>query len=45
MLFRYFDIGIERPQHPAIQRYYGRLTERPAYRAHVMVSYEALRVS
>jgi hypothetical protein len=33
-----------RPDHPALRAYYARLTERAAYRAHVMVSYDALRV-
>lgn len=42
-LFRYFDIDIERSEHPNIRRYYETLTERPAYRGCVMVSYEELR--
>jgi glutathione S-transferase len=45
VLFRYFDIDIARPSHPAIQRYYERLKTRPAFREHVMVSYEDLRVT
>jgi glutathione S-transferase len=44
VLFRYFDIAIQRPDHRALRRYYDRLTERPAFREHVMVSYEELRV-
>lgn len=44
VLFRYFDIGIERPARPVLERYYRSLTERPAFREHVMVSYEELRV-
>ncbi len=43
VLYRYFDIDIARADHPNIRRYYDRLTERPAYRDHVMVSYEELR--
>jgi glutathione S-transferase len=43
MLYRYFDLPIRRPAHPAIERYYAALTERPAFREHVMVSYEELR--
>ena len=43
MLYRWFDIAIDRPALPALRAYYDRLTERPAYRTHVMVSYEALR--
>ncbi|MXN65946.1 glutathione S-transferase [Stappia sp. GBMRC 2046] len=45
VLFRYFDIEIDRPQHPSLRRYYDRMTERPAFREHVMVSYEDLRVT
>ncbi len=44
VLYRYFNIAIERPGHPALRRYYDRLTERPAFQGHVMVSYEELRV-
>jgi glutathione S-transferase len=42
-LFRYFDIAIERAEHPHLRRYYDGLTARPAFRQHVMVSYEELR--
>ncbi len=42
-LFRYFDIDIQRSEHPCLQRYYEALTTRPAFREHVMVSYEELR--
>jgi glutathione S-transferase len=45
VLYRYFDIPIERVEHPALRRYYHRLMERPAFRDHVVVSYEELRVS
>ncbi|MEX6505989.1 glutathione S-transferase family protein [Jiella sp. M17.18] len=44
ILYRYFDIDIARPDRPALSGYYDRLTQRPAYREHVMVSYEDLRV-
>ena len=44
VLYRYFDIAIERAEHPALRRYYDRLRERPAFQQHVMVSYEELRV-
>jgi glutathione S-transferase len=43
VLYRYFDITIDRPEHPALQRYYDRLKRRPAFQEHVMVSYEELR--
>lgn len=42
VLYRYFDIAIDRPNHPALRRYYDRLTAWPAFRQHVMVSYEEL---
>jgi glutathione S-transferase len=45
VLYRYFDIAIERPARPALRRYYEGLTTRPAFREHVMVSYEELRVT
>jgi len=42
-LYRYFTIDIARTDHPHIRRYYDDLGRRPAYRDHVMVSYEELR--
>lgn len=45
VLYRYFDIAIDRAEHPALHRYYDRLTARPAFQEHVMVSYEELRVA
>jgi glutathione S-transferase len=44
VLFRYFDIAITRRDRPALRRYYDTLTTRPAFREHVMVSYDELRV-
>jgi glutathione S-transferase len=44
VLYRYFDIPIDRPELPALRRYYDALTDRPAFREHVMVSYAELRV-
>lgn len=44
LLFRYFDIDIERPAFPAVETYYQNLTQNPHYAEHVMVSYEDLRV-
>ncbi|MEL7115589.1 MAG: glutathione S-transferase family protein, partial [Pseudomonadota bacterium] len=44
VLFRWFDMDIPRRPRPVIEAYYQRLTERPAYRAHVMVDYSILRV-
>ncbi len=45
VLFRYFEIVIPRQSRPMLRRYYDALTTRPAFREHVMVSYEDLRVS
>ncbi|MET3613353.1 glutathione S-transferase [Rhizobium aquaticum] len=44
VLYRYFDIDIERAERPALRRYYETLEGRQPYREHVMVSYEELRV-
>lgn len=44
LLFRYFDIDIPRATFPVVRAYYDRLSARPAYREHVMVSYDPLRV-
>lgn len=45
VLYRYYDIDITRADLPNLRAYYDRLTQRPAYRAHVMTSYEDLRVT
>ena len=42
-LYRYFTIDIPRRDRPTLAAYYARLTARPAYREHVMISYEPLR--
>lgn len=43
ILFRYYDIDIERADLPNLVAYYTRLGERPAFREHVMVSYDELK--
>lgn len=43
-LYRYYTLPIERAGTPHLDAYYARLTDRPAYAEHVMVSYEPLRV-
>ncbi|MBO9450049.1 glutathione S-transferase family protein [Tropicibacter sp. R16_0] len=45
VLYRYYDIEIERADFIHLHRYYDDLCQRPAYREHVMVSYDPLRVS
>lgn len=42
-LFRYFELDIERPDVSNVEAWYARLQNRPAYRAHVMLSFEDLR--
>lgn len=44
-LYRYYTLPFERADCPALAAYYDRLTQRPAYVEHVMVSYEPLRVA
>lgn len=43
VLYRYMTLEFDKPRTPNIDAYYARLAERPAYREHVMVSYESLR--
>jgi glutathione S-transferase len=43
LLYRYFTLEIERPDLPDLSAYYERLTKRPAYARHVMVSYDSMR--
>ncbi len=43
VLYRYYDIEINRATLPHLSRYYDTLTERPAYKRHVMIGYEELR--
>ncbi len=45
ILYRYFDVDFARVPTPHLEAYYKRCTDRPAYREHVMVSYDSLRVS
>jgi glutathione S-transferase len=42
-LYRYFELGIERPDLPHVAAWYERLQQRPAYRAHVMIPFGELR--
>jgi glutathione S-transferase len=43
LLFRYFTLDIERPSLPNVEAWYHRLSDRPAYREHVMVPYDDMR--
>lgn len=43
ILFRWFTIDVPRRPRPVVEVYYRRLTDRPAFREHVMVAYDVLR--
>lgn len=43
ILFRYFELEIERPGVPKVEAWYARLRESAAYRTHVMVRFEDLK--
>ena len=43
VLYRYMTLDFDKADTPNIDAYYARLTDRPAYAEHVMVSYESLR--
>jgi glutathione S-transferase len=43
LLYRYFTLEIERADLHHLAAYYDRLTKRPAYARHVMVSYDSMR--
>ena len=45
ILYRYYDIQIDRANLPNLARYYTSLTQRPAFREHVMVSYDVFLTS
>lgn len=42
-LYRYFELEIERPDVPHVEAWYRRLSERPAYRQHVMRPFDELK--
>jgi len=42
LVYRYFELEIERPEAPAVQAWRGRLAERPAYARHVMRPFSEL---
>lgn len=43
LLYRYSTLEIQRPDLPDLAAYYERLTKRPAYARHVMISYDSMR--
>ena len=42
-LYRYFELDIERPPLPHVERWYGTLQQRAAFRTHVMIPFGELR--
>lgn len=44
LMYRYFTMEIERPKLANVEAWYRRLSERPAYRSHVMIEYASLKV-
>jgi glutathione S-transferase len=42
-LYRYFELKIERPSLPEVERWYRSLQQRQPFRAHVMIPFEELR--
>jgi len=45
LLYRWHEMEVEHPDHPAVASYYRRLTDRPAYAEHVMVDFSSLRAA
>ena len=39
MMFRYMNLNVDRPSLPSLEAWYARLTQRPAYRKHVMLEF------
>ena len=44
-LYRYYELDFDRADTPALDAYYKRLCTRQAYQAHIMISFESMRVS
>lgn len=45
VLYRYMTLDFDREDAPALAAYYERLTERPAFRAHVMIDWQGMKVA
>jgi glutathione S-transferase len=41
-LYRYFEMGVETPAVPNVRRWYADLSERPAFREHIMLPFDEL---
>jgi glutathione S-transferase len=44
LMYRYFNLPIRRPSLANVDAWYDRLTQRPAYQAHVMIEFESMKV-
>lgn len=45
LMYRYFNLAISRPTLPNVEAWYQRLAARPAFRDHVMIDFEAMKVA
>lgn len=45
LMYRYFNLAIARPSLPHVEAWYARLMMRPAYREHVMIEFQSMKVS
>jgi glutathione S-transferase len=45
LMYRYFSLNIPRPSLPNVEAWYARLTQRPAYQAHVMIDFRPMMVA
>ena len=44
MMYRYFNLPLARPALPNVEAWYDRLSQRPAYRTHVMIDFKPMFV-
>lgn len=44
IMYRYFNLPLVRPALPNVEAWYGRLSQRPAYRTHVMIDFKPMFV-
>jgi glutathione S-transferase len=44
LMYRYFGLPIPRPALPNVEAWYKRLAQRPAYRTHVMIDFQSMKV-
>ncbi|KAB2850033.1 MAG: glutathione S-transferase family protein [Hyphomicrobiaceae bacterium] len=44
LMYRYYNLDIQRPSMPNVEAWCGRIAQRPAYREHVMIDFNSLKV-